>query len=116
MIPESSALGQQWSLEASGAGVLPADRESHPEVEVGGCGVDRQATATRPNTACHARPTLWVGDPHLPQATLQTAEPARSLGYAAPAAAAELSLLRGGPELGSTSSSNSRGASRDPEQ
>lgn len=77
--------------------------------------MDRQATATHPHTACHARPALWIGDPDLPPGN-PVDSGAGSLSYAAPAAAAELSLLRGGPELGSTSSSNSRGASRDPEQ
>lgn len=56
----------------------PSGQRATLRVEVRGSGAHRQAAATHPHAAGHARPALRVGDPYLPQATLQTAEPAPS--------------------------------------
>lgn len=94
-------------MEASCAGVLPTDREPPGGRGRGQWHGQAKGSDTPAKQAGHARPALWLGDPYLPQATLQTAEPA-PLATLLPPGAAELSLLRGGPGLGSTSSSNSR--------
>jgi hypothetical protein len=96
--------GGQRLREAGSCTILPADE---PPLGRRRGRADPRAAAKPPRGARH--PAAPAGDPTHPEAPSELPGPAR----AAPAAA-ELSLLRRGRGLGSTSRSGSRGASRDP--
>lgn len=83
MIRESSALGSsgRWKPAVSASSRLT---ESHPEVEVGGSGTDRQKAATYPQNSGPRPSSPLVRGPLLTPSNPADSG-AGSLGYAAPA-------------------------------